>query len=57
MMKKQNAFTDKPDLSEWMRKADKSAKQSITEASEAKKKNRVPLVLGPRRFGQIRDLK
>ena len=56
-MKHQNAFTAKPDLSEWMRKADKSAKQSITESSEAKKKSRVPLVLGPRRFGQIKDLK
>lgn len=54
-MKKQNAFTAKPDLSEWLRKADKSAKQSITEASESKKANRVPLVLGPRRYGQIKD--
>ena len=56
-MKTQDAFTAKPDLSEWMRKADKSAKQSITESSEAKKKNRVPLVLGPRRYGQIKDLR
>ena len=57
MMKQQNAFTAQPDLSELPRKADKSAKQSITESSEAKKKSRVPLVLGPRRFGQIKDLK
>ena len=57
MMKTQDAFTAKPDISEWLRKADKSAKQSIIEASEAKKKNRVPLVFGPRRFGQIKDLR
>ena len=56
-MKHQNAFTAKPDLSEWMRKADKSAKQSITESSEAKKASRVPLVFGPRRFWQIKELK
>ena len=57
MMKQANAFTAKPDISEWLRKADKSAKQSIIEASESKKANRVPLVLGPRRYGQIKDLK
>lgn len=56
-MKTQNAFTAKPDISAWMRKANKSATQSITEASEAKKKNRVPFVLGPRRYGQIKDWK
>ena len=56
-MKTQNAFTAKPDISEWLRKADKSAKQSIIEASESKKANRVPLVLGPRRYGQIKDWK
>ena len=50
-----NAFTVKPDISAWMRKANKSATQSIIEASEAKKKNRVPFVLGPRRYGQIKD--
>ena len=57
MMKTQDAFTAKPDISEWLRKADKSAKQSIIEASESKKANRVPLVLGPRRYGQIKDWK
>ena len=56
-MKTQDAFTAKPDISEWLRKADKSAKQSIIEASESKKANRVPLVFGPRRFGQIKDLR
>ena len=56
-MNKPNAFTAKPDISEWMRKANKSATQSITESSEDKKKNRVPLVLGPSRYGQIKDWK
>ena len=57
MMKPANAFTAKPDISAWMRQANKSATQSITESSEDKKKNQVPLVLGPRRYGQIKDWK
>ena len=56
-MKTQIAFTAKPDISEWLRKADKSAKQSIIEASAEKKKNRVSLVIDPRRHRRIKDLK
>ena len=56
LMKQQNAFTAKPDISEGLKKQVRSARQTVNGACGPK----VPtahIQIGPRRFGQIKDLK
>ena len=55
-MKPQNAFTAKPDISEWIKKQAASAQLSENGRGGPK----VPtahIQIGPRKFGQIKDLK
>ena len=56
-MKQQNAFTAKPDISEWLKKQARSARQTVNGACGPKVPTAHIQILGKRRYGQIKDLK
>ena len=56
-MNKPNAFTAKPDLSEWIRKQAASAQLSENGRGGPKVPTAHIQILGKRRYGQIKDWK